>query len=151
MSCCTFLASDAHLREYAPSQEYPLAIDLDKGTVYDGGTDDNYFLTAFADGAYYTERRYAVSLEWNYTVGRANRIVKYIREALRESDAVELWHVWLGECCEYEDRPFLHRKTLSVSDLTAEHIREIDQADIWNRPDKGCPARPSFYCLIITK
>ncbi|MBE6565394.1 MAG: hypothetical protein E7655_09015 [Ruminococcaceae bacterium] len=151
MSCCTFIASDAPLREAAPSQSYPLVLDLDMGSVEDGGADDNYFLTAFSDVGFYTDRRYAVSLEWNATAGRAERLVTYIREALRETDAVELWHVWLGEFFEFEDRPFLHRQTVSANDLTAEHIRQIDQAEIWNRPDKRCPSRPSFYCLTVTR
>ena len=44
MSVCTFIASDFPLKEVSPVQDYPFEINLDKGTMYDGGTDDNYFL-----------------------------------------------------------------------------------------------------------
>ena len=47
MSVCTFIASDFPLTEVAPVQDYPLEINLDNGTIYDGGADDNYFLHFF--------------------------------------------------------------------------------------------------------
>ena len=56
---------------------------------------------------------------------------------------VELWHVWLTDYYEYEDRPVIHRQTVSVDELTAKRIREIDEAEIWNTPDKRYPDRPS--------
>ena len=48
MSVCTFLASDYPLPEVAPAQEYPLEINIDSATIYDGGADDNYFLLPVA-------------------------------------------------------------------------------------------------------
>ena len=51
----------------------------------------------------------------------------------------------------FEDRPFVHRKTISIDELTIEHIKEIAIADTWNKPDKMYPQRPSFYCLTITR
>ena len=44
MSICTFIASDSPLCEAAPQKEYPLAICVDEGRVYDGGADDNAYL-----------------------------------------------------------------------------------------------------------
>jgi hypothetical protein len=52
---------------------------------------------------------------------------------------------------EFEDRPFVHRKTISIDELTIEHIKEIAIADTWNKSDKMYPQRPSFYCLTITR
>lgn len=52
---------------------------------------------------------------------------------------------------EFEDRPFIHRKTISIGELTVKHIKEISSPNIWNTPDKMYPERPSFYCLTITK
>ena len=43
MSVCTFLAADVPLPTHAPSQAYPLCIDVEHETVYDGGADDNFF------------------------------------------------------------------------------------------------------------
>lgn len=40
MSYCLFIASDSPLPEYRPPVDYPLHIDVNKGTVYDGDADD---------------------------------------------------------------------------------------------------------------
>lgn len=151
MSSCMFIASDKRLEEFAPSQDYPLHINIDEGTINDGGADDNYFLNTFRNGKDYTDKEYAVSLEWNYTDGRAKQLIEYIKTALQETKSVEFWHVWLMDYCEFEERPFTHRKTISIYELETEHIREMDCAVIWNTPDKMYPGRPSFYCLTITK
>lgn len=152
MSACVFIASDFPLKEYDPPQDYPIYINVDNGTIDDGDADDNYFLMPFPDVVDYTDKKYGVSLEWNYyTEKRAERIVEYIKNALQDTGAVELWRVWLTIYDEYECRPFIHRKTVSVNELSVEHIKEISCADIWNTPDKRYPDRPSFYCLSITR
>ena len=151
MSVCTFIASNVPLPEAAPLHKYKVIIDLDAGTVDDGGADDNYFLTVFPHAGVYTEKKYAVSLEWNYSAGRANRITEYIKTALKETEDIELWHVWLTEYWEFEDRPYIHKSTVSAGQLTAADIKRIDAAEIWNTPDKSYPDRPSFYCMTITR
>lgn len=151
MSVCTFIASECPLPEVAPTQEYPCEINIDTGTIYDGGADDNYFLISFPDVSDYTNKKYGVYLEWNYTDGRAEQILKYIREALDKTEEIELWHVWLGGYYEYEDSPVIHKRTLTIEEMTVREIYELDNADIWNHPDKNIPSRPSFYRLIIAK
>ena len=47
MSVCTFIASNCPLKEVTPEKEYPLEINLDNGTINDGGADDNFFLLQF--------------------------------------------------------------------------------------------------------
>jgi len=49
MSVCIFIAADIPLQEMAPSKKYPIHIDLDMGTVEDGGADDNFYLFSFPD------------------------------------------------------------------------------------------------------
>ena len=151
MSVCTFIASNHPLLEVRPPQDYPLLINLDNGTVFDGDADDNYFLLAFEDVKLYTDMTYAVCLQWNYTAGRAEEILKYIKFALQNTDCVELWHVWLTGYYEFEDRPYIHRKTIAIDELKCHDIRELDNAEIWNKPDRYYPARPSFYCLQIVR
>jgi len=151
MSVCLFIASDASLDEFTPSQDYPLHIDINTGTVNDGGADDNYFLTSFENVTDYTDKNYGVTLEWNYTDGRAKQIIEYIRTVLHKTDVDEFWNVWLMDYFEFEDRPFIHRKIISIEELTSAHIKELDSAVIWNTPDKMYPERPSFYCLTITR
>lgn len=151
MSVCTFLASDLPLAAAAPAQRYPLHINLDEGTVYDGGADDNFFLRDFAEVECYTDRKYGVCLEWHYTDGRAKQLIEYIKIALQKTEVVELWHVWLGDYYEFEDSPVIHRQRISVDELSTEDIRDIDNAKLFNTPDKMYPNRPSFYCLTITR
>lgn len=151
MSICTFIASDYPLPVVAPLQDYPLEINIDNGTIYDGNADDNFFLHVFEDVHRYTDKKYAVWLEWNYTDGRAKQILKYIKEALHDTDCLELWHVWLMDYYEYEDSPVIHNRTISLKELTAKDIEEFDNAEIWNEPDKRYPSRPSFYRLTIRR
>ncbi len=151
MSICRFIASDHPLKEYAPSKKHPVTIDIDKGTINDGGSDDNYCLIAFDNVKYYTDKDYGVYIEWEYTDGRAKQIIEYIREALKNSENVEFWNVWLVEYWEFEDRPYVHRNTISINDLTIDDIKKISNSAIWNTPDKRYPTRPSFYCLTITR
>ncbi len=151
MSVCTFLASDYPLPEVAPLQEYPLEINIDTGTIHDGGADDNFFLYSFPDVSDYTNKKYGVSLEWAYTDGRAEQILKYVRTALEKTETIELWHVWLGDYYEYEDSPVVHKRTLKIHEMTVRDIYELEHAKIWNHPDKYMPSRPSFYCLKIVR
>lgn len=149
MSNCIFIASDHPLPEVTPSQEYPLEINLDTGTIFDGGTDDNYFLLSFDEVDIYCQKKYGVYLELpQWTLGRAGRIIDYIRTALMQADSVEIWNVWLSDCWEFEDRPHLCKQTLSFDQLTPEDIQEITQAENWDGKDQ---TRPWFYCLEILK
>ena len=101
MSACRFIAADMPLAEFAPTQNYPVKIDIDKGTIDDGGADDNYFLTVFANVEDYTHKKYGVYLEWDYADGRAEQIIEYIKTALQTSDNIEFWHVWLMDCTDW--------------------------------------------------
>ena len=44
-----FIAADCPLPEVTPPQEYPLQINLDTGTIFNGRTDDNYCLLPFEE------------------------------------------------------------------------------------------------------
>lgn len=151
MSVCTFIASNCPLKEVAPEKEYSIAINLDNGTIDDGGADDNYFLLPFHDVSDYTDMKYGVYLEWDYTDGRAEQILKYMRTALEETEQLEFWHVWLGDYYEYEDSPVIHKRTISIKKMTIQDIKDINGADIWNKPDRLIPSRPSFYRVVITR
>lgn len=151
MSVCRFIASDMPLTEFIPTQEYPYHVNIDEGTIYDGGADDNYFLFFFKDVDLYTDREYGVYLEWEYTDGRAKQIIEYIKNALLETESIEFWLVWLMDYYEYEDRPFIHKYEISIDELTINDIKEINSANIWNHPDPMYPNRPSFYCLTIMR
>ena len=152
MSVCTFIASDYPLHEVSPHKDYPLHVDIDKGTIYDGDADDNFFLHSFESVKSYTDKEYGVSLEWAYyTEGRARLILNYIHDILKHTDCVELWRVWLMDYFEFEDRPVIHKRTISFKDLTIDDIKEIDAAEVRNKPDQYLPERPTFYQLKIQR
>lgn len=153
MSACCFIASDFPLKEHSPEKDHPISINIegDAISVDDGGLDDNYFLNDFPDVSLYTDKKHGVSLEWRYTSGRAKRIIDYVRAALNDTDEVEIWLVWLLGDWEFDERPIIHRKKLSVNDVTEKDIEAIDSADIWRKEDKNYPERPSFYCLTVTR
>jgi len=149
MSVCTFIAASCSLKEFTPSQEYPLEINIDKGTVYDGDADENFSLLTLQEYPECTSLKHVVALEWAYyTHGRAERIIKYIREVLERTDTVELWHIWLGTLDEFEERPIIRTCTVGIDDLTVERIKEIDSADIWMKQGS---VRPIFRCMRIIK
>ena len=149
MSSCTFIASNRPLHEVRPQKEYPRVYNIDKGMLYDGGADDNFFLLTFEDVQSYTDKKYGVCLEWNYTDRRAKKILEYIKNALEYDTTIEIWHVWLIDYYEYDERPIIQKCTITFSDLTIDNIKEIMSAEIWKTPDKRNPDRPSFYCLVI--
>ena len=119
--------------------------------MYDGGADGNCFLHFFQDIQNYTEKKNGVYLEWHYTEEKAKQVIEYMKNALQNTPSIELWHVWFIDYYEFEDRPVIHRQTVSINELTTKHIKEIDDAEIWNTPDKMYPNRPSFYCLEIKR
>lgn len=151
MSACRFIAADTPLEEIQPTKEYELHIELDNGIIEDGGADDNFFLLSFSDVKDFTDKSYGVKLEWNYTDGRAHQVLRYLEEVLDNTEVVELWHVWLMDYYEYEDSPVIHKRTVSIKEMTICDLYKLDNADIWNSPDKNTPSRPSFYCLRITR
>ncbi|HZK26903.1 MAG TPA: hypothetical protein VFD00_05100 [Thermoclostridium sp.] len=150
MSVCTFIVANCPLDEVKPSKEYPLMINVDTGSFFDGDADDNFTLYEFMEVTDYTDKTYGVYLEWAYyTEGRAKLILKYIEDALSRTDTVEVWHVWLnGDYYEYDERPIIYRKTLHIHEVVPEDIREIDNAEIWENANS---IRPIHYCLKILK
>ena len=150
MSVCTFIAANCPLEEVRPSRNYPVEINVDAGTIFDGDADDNFSLYKFKDVSDYTDKEYGVCLEWAYyTEGRAKLILKYIEDALNRTDTVEVWHVWLnGGYYEYDERPIVKKKTLHINEVVPEDIREIDDAEIW---ENAHSIRPIHYCLEIIK
>jgi len=147
LSVCTFIAANCPLYEVSPIKEYPLDINIVNGTTYGGDADDNFFLHIFEDVRSYTDKEYGVYLEWAYyTEGRANQIINYIKETLRHTDTVEIWHVWLMDYYEYDERPVIKSCTIPIAELEADDIRELDNAEIWNNKDID---RPIFYCIKV--
>lgn len=149
MSQCVFIAADRPLPEVRPSQSYPHLFNVDMGTIYDSGADDDFYLLPFDDVDIYCKRKYGVYLELDgYTEGRAKRIISYIKSALRQTDSVEIWNVWLMGYWEFDDRPYIRKKMVYIDELTANELKELIEAENWDNKDKN---RPSFYCLELVR
>ena len=105
-----------------------IEINTDTKEVKDGDFDDDFALhPAMGMDDVYTEKKYAVYLEWwRYTEGRATNLIQYIRENLRHTDDVEIWRIRMGV---YET-PSVRTKRIRIDDLTPEDIRKIDEQDI---------------------
>ena len=142
MSVCTFLAANYPMPEVVSKKKYPRYINVDEGTIFDGDADDNFFLYSYESVKDYTDKEYSVYLERTYyTEGRARLLLDYIKDILENTDSVEIWHVWLMDYFEYDERPIIKSKTISFSELTVDDIKKIDSADIWNNTDSN---RPSY-------
>lgn len=149
MSQCVFIAADCPLPEVRPSQDYPHHFNVDTGVIYDSGADDDYSLLPFHQVDIYCTKKYGVELLLDrYTEGRAKQIIDYIKAALLHTDSVELWDVYLTQYWEFDDRPYIHKRTVRIDELTVNDIKEINEAENWNNKDKN---RPSFYCIEIIK
>ncbi len=130
MSVCTFLATNVPLPEVLPKSD----------------EDDSFFLFPFDEAGLYTNQKHALLPEWNCTEEQSHRLIQYLREALRSAETVELWHVWLVDGWDYEDRPVFRHASLAIDDLLPEHLRELDDKEVLERA-----GRSTAYCLSITK
>ncbi len=149
MSKCVFIAADSPLPEVRPSHNYPHRFNVDTGVIYDSGADDDYSLWQFSEVGIYCKKKYGVSLELDiYTEGRAKQIIDYIKAAFLHTDSVEFWNVYLIGYWEFDDRPYIHKRTVHIDELTVNDIKEINEAENWNNKDTN---RPSFYGIEIIK
>ena len=150
MSACIFFASDAPLPEVFPPPEYDyLAINVDDGTIDDGGADDNFALRTYPYSFLYTDKAFAVCLDWAYyTEGRARQLIDYIGSALESAPCVELWHVWQGGFYLFDERPVVHRAAVRFDEFVVDDLRELGETDLWNNKETN---RLSFYCLTVTR
>ena len=143
MSGCVFLAADCPLPEIGPSKNYPVSFNSDTGKIFDGGADDNFSLISFGE----CDKKYAVSIELQqFTAGRAARIINYINTALAQTESVGIRNVWLFEYFDYDDRPYISKKTIHIGKLTADDIEKIYNASNLGMKDRN---HPVFYCLKI--
>jgi hypothetical protein len=151
LSVWKMIASNYPLPEVKPEKEYPLEINLDEGTIFDGDADDNFLLYPLLDDVgEYTDMEYGTTLEWAYyTEGRAIKIIEIIKSVLQHTDCVELWNFWLGDLEEHE-HPIIKVATIPLAELTSKDIQEWDIHKVWNVPSRYGD-RPMFYCLKIVR
>lgn len=118
------------------------AIDPITRKVVDNGIEDDFSIRIVNDFTdMYTAKKYQAALEWDvYSEKRAKHIVEYIRRHMEFTNELEIWHVWLSD----HEVPIVHKVSINLSDVTAETLREIDEADFLGDP---LPC----YCWVIQK
>ena len=125
-----------------------VVFNIDTGEIDDGALDDDFaLLSAEGCDSIYTEKEYAVYLEWNYyTEGRAQRIIDYIKQILRHTDEVEIWRIRMG----IHERPLIRTTTRSITQLTPQDIQRIDDCALLSELEEqyGLPVQ---YRIVITK
>lgn len=164
MSLITMFASNRPFKEVPFPEDFEIHIDTKRHTVDDGGEDDLFGISP-SDGylEIKTDMNYFAELSWfTYTPGRAARIIEYIREHLKTTDEIELWHVWLDSDLGFGHR--IHKRYIPIDGLTVDILREIDQLPIWREAQGLRPQcrkqtgkqidlseTVTDYCYVITK
>jgi len=114
-------------------------IDLDARAEGDG-LDDDFSIWKLDPSTedIYTEKKYRVYLEWNYTRGRAEQVIQYVREQLKHTDELEIWHIWMGN----GDYPKIRKCTIGIDELTPDDLKELYDMKVEREPTV-------HYCFVI--
>lgn len=87
----------------------------------------------------YTEKKYQVDLEWEYSQGKAEKVIQYIKEQLEHTPELEIWHVWVG----HGDYPKIRKCTIPIDELTPDDLKELSDLEVCREPI-------THYCFVIT-
>lgn len=116
-------------------------INIDDGTIEDGNYDDDFciWLTEDMHGMR-TGKTFCAIFEWSkYTPGRAELLIEYLREQLKNTTEIELWHTWLDNELHHN----IKSTKICIDDLRAEDILALEEKEVWKEPCID-------YCYQIT-
>lgn len=115
-------------------------IDLDAGADQDNGFDDDFAIWTLDPSTedIYTEKKYRVSLDWRYSRGRAERVIQYVREHLKHTDELEIWHIWMGN----GDYPKIRKCTIDLDEFVPDDLKELSETEVFGEPTV-------HYCFVI--
>lgn len=137
MSRIMMFASDQPLKGVDLPPDFAIHIDTKLSTVDDGGMDDGFEVCP--SGGYLeikTDKKYFAELFfWDYTPGRAKRIIEYIREHLKIAGELELWNVWLDNAFDHRVR----KRYVPIDALTVDTLREIHRIPVGKDPAERRP------------
>lgn len=105
-------------------------IDPENGIWKDYEFDDDFSICPMEKSEdMLTQKKYCASLQWNnYTKGRAQRVICYIREILMNTPQVEIWHIWMGAAWP---PPRIRRMQIPVEKLVPEVLERLDAFEVW--------------------
>ena len=144
MSVLTYIASNYSLPEKHYPEDFCVHFNLDTDVIDDGGRDDSFELIPCMnyDGVF-TEKKYAMALEWHYyTDRRAEQVIQIIGENLCHTNEVEICHLWMNGC----EKPIIRAQTIPLDELTPEKLRKLLENDV-TKEFYGIPIQ---YRLVIT-
>lgn len=111
------------------------------GTVEDGNFPDDFSIFPIEkDISMETKKPYCAQIQWYFTTKRAEGLISYLKEQLKNTENVELWHGWLDNDAAHP----IQRKEISIDMLTAADIAALEKADVVTEP---CV----HFCLSITR
>ncbi len=124
---------------------------INENGIFDGDADDNFSLKNTINSLDFCDKPYSLTLDWHYfTKDRATKIISYIKDLLKNTDCIEMWNIWLSN----EDQPKINTTTISINDLTHNHIENLCNADIFDTktlPNINNPSAATHYCIKIIK
>ena len=118
-----------------------IVIDTENGIFDDGGYDDDFEIydMDIRHGPTESLKDYRVVIECSLNLGRAEKILEYIKTQLELTDEIELWSIWLGE---YDQKISWYEAR--IDEFTAEDLMEIADLPIKQQPLK-------HHCVRIRK
>ena len=120
MSFCTYIASDKSL----PKSDYLWPLSR-------GGED------------IYTEKVYVAQIVPD--LDDLSGVLSYIQNHMKAAEELELWHIWQG----VESEPVIRPQTVSVGELTVDHILELQNRDVFATTTQY--EIPVQYRIVIVK
>ena len=118
-----------------------IVIDTENGIFDDGGYDDDFEIydMDIRHGPTESLKDHRVVIECSLNLGRAEKILEYIKTQLEHTDEIELWSIWLGE---YDQKISWYEAR--IDEFTAEDLMEIVDLPIKQQPLK-------HHCVRIRK
>lgn len=120
MSVCTYIASDM-----------PLSVRDYLWPLSRGGED------------IFTQKAYVTQIVPD--LDDLSGVFSYIQNHLEMAEELELWHIWQG----VESEPVIRTQTVSAGEFTAEHIRELQNRDVFATTTQY--EIPVQYRIVIVK
>ena len=118
-----------------------IVIDTENGIFDDGGYNDDFEIydMDIRHGPTESLKDYRVVIECSLNLGRAEKILEYIKTQLEHTDEIELWSIWLGD---YDQKISWYEAR--IDEFTAEDLMEIADLPIKQQPLK-------HHCVRIRK
>ena len=118
-----------------------IVIDTENGIFDDGEYDDDFEIydMDIRHGPTESLKDHRVVIECSLNLGRAEKILEYIKTQLEYTDEIELWSIWLGE---YDQK--ISWYDAKIDEFTAEDLMEIADLPIKQQPLK-------HHCVRIRK